>query len=136
MLFITLKVYFLAVYENSKSCVLDIRVASIFRLVQEENYYQQCQRITYTICGFNIIIFVVCFIKRKISEPIFLDFRIPLILLTNRCHLLMIMYDLQDIKHYEKLKKLYSIKKKSDDSPMETPTDAVIVDVVMEPMET
>lgn len=42
----------------------------------------------------------------------------------------------KDIKHYEKLKKLYSIKKKSDDSPMETPTDAVIVDVVMEPMET
>ncbi|XP_043251788.1 nuclear valosin-containing protein-like [Colletes gigas] len=42
----------------------------------------------------------------------------------------------KDIKHYEKLKKLYSIKKKSDDTPMETPTDAVIVDVVMEPMET
>ncbi|KZC05562.1 Nuclear valosin-containing protein-like [Dufourea novaeangliae] len=42
----------------------------------------------------------------------------------------------KDIKHYEKLKKLYSIKKKSDESPMETPTDAVIVDVVMEPMET
>ncbi|XP_053974269.1 nuclear valosin-containing protein-like isoform X1 [Hylaeus volcanicus] len=42
----------------------------------------------------------------------------------------------KDIKHYEKLKKLYSIKKKSDDTLMETPTDAVIVDVVMEPMET
>ncbi|XP_076234695.1 nuclear valosin-containing protein-like smid isoform X2 [Calliopsis andreniformis] len=42
----------------------------------------------------------------------------------------------KDIKHYEKLKRLYSIKKKSDDTPMETPTDAVIVDVVMEPMET
>ncbi|XP_076656606.1 nuclear valosin-containing protein-like smid isoform X2 [Halictus rubicundus] len=42
----------------------------------------------------------------------------------------------KDIKHYEKLKKLYSIKKKSDDSPMDTPTDAAIVDVVMEPMET
>ncbi|XP_050592650.1 nuclear valosin-containing protein-like isoform X1 [Bombus affinis] len=42
----------------------------------------------------------------------------------------------KDIKHYEKLKKLYSIKKKSDDTPMETPTDTPIVDVVMEPMET
>nr|XP_033330799.1 nuclear valosin-containing protein-like [Megalopta genalis]XP_033330800.1 nuclear valosin-containing protein-like [Megalopta genalis]XP_033330801.1 nuclear valosin-containing protein-like [Megalopta genalis] len=42
----------------------------------------------------------------------------------------------KDIKHYEKLKKLYSIKKKSDDYPMETPTDTAIVDVVMEPMET
>ncbi|KOC61098.1 Nuclear valosin-containing protein-like [Habropoda laboriosa] len=42
----------------------------------------------------------------------------------------------KDIKHYEKLKKLYSIKKKSDDTPMETPIDTPIVDVVMEPMET
>ncbi|OAD57159.1 Nuclear valosin-containing protein-like [Eufriesea mexicana] len=42
----------------------------------------------------------------------------------------------KDIKHYEKLKRLYSIKKKSDDTPMETPIDTPIVDVVMEPMET
>lgn len=42
----------------------------------------------------------------------------------------------KDIKHYEKLKKLYSIKKKLDDTPMETPVDTPIVDVVMEPMET
>ncbi|KAK1117059.1 hypothetical protein K0M31_016984 [Melipona bicolor] len=42
----------------------------------------------------------------------------------------------KDIKHYEKLKRLYSIKKKSDDTPMETPIDTPMVDVVMEPMET
>ncbi|CAK9821338.1 Nuclear valosin-containing protein-like [Anthophora retusa] len=42
----------------------------------------------------------------------------------------------KDIKHYEKLKKLYSIKKKSDNTPMETRIDTPIVDVVMEPMET
>lgn len=42
----------------------------------------------------------------------------------------------KDIKHYEKLRKLYSVRKKSDDTPMETPIDAPIVDVVMEPMDT
>lgn len=45
-------------------------------------------------------------------------------------------YILQDIKHYEKLSKLYSIKKNSEVTPMETPLDAPVVDVVMEPMET
>lgn len=42
----------------------------------------------------------------------------------------------KDIKHYEKLSKLYSIKKNSEVTPMETPLDAPVVDVVMEPMET
>ncbi|XP_076749603.1 nuclear valosin-containing protein-like smid [Xylocopa sonorina] len=42
----------------------------------------------------------------------------------------------KDVKHYEKLKRLYSIKKKSDDTSMETPIDTPIVDVIMEPMET
>ncbi|XP_017887180.1 nuclear valosin-containing protein-like [Ceratina calcarata] len=42
----------------------------------------------------------------------------------------------KDIKHYEKLKKIYSIRKKSDDTDMETPVDTPIVDVVMESMET
>ncbi|XP_020295662.1 nuclear valosin-containing protein-like [Pseudomyrmex gracilis] len=42
----------------------------------------------------------------------------------------------KDIKHYEKLSKMYSVKKNSDITPMETPIDTPIVDVVMEPMET
>ncbi|XP_029170437.1 nuclear valosin-containing protein-like [Nylanderia fulva] len=42
----------------------------------------------------------------------------------------------KDIKYYEKFSKLYSIKKNSEVMPMETPIDAPIVDVVMEPMET
>ncbi|EFN61467.1 Nuclear valosin-containing protein-like [Camponotus floridanus] len=42
----------------------------------------------------------------------------------------------KDIKYYEKFSKLYSIKKNSEVTPMETPIDAPIVDVVMEPMET
>ncbi|XP_071560797.1 nuclear valosin-containing protein-like isoform X2 [Temnothorax nylanderi] len=49
----------------------------------------------------------------------------------------------KDIKHYEKLRKLYSVRKNPDpevtpmDTPLEvTPMDAPIVDVVMEPMET
>lgn len=56
----------------------------------------------------------------------------------NKCklHLLSANHNLQDIKHYEKLKKLYSIKKKTDDTPMETPIDTPILDVIMEPMET
>ncbi|KYM77659.1 Nuclear valosin-containing protein-like protein [Atta colombica] len=46
-----------------------------------------------------------------------------------------------DIKHYEKLSKLYSIRKNPEVTPMDTPVevtpmDAPIVDVVMEPMET
>ncbi|KAL6445350.1 hypothetical protein ACFW04_002273 [Cataglyphis niger] len=41
----------------------------------------------------------------------------------------------EDIKYYEKFSKLYSVKK-SEVIPMETPIDAPIVDVVMEPMET
>lgn len=46
------------------------------------------------------------------------------------------IYIIQDIKYYEKFSKLYSIKKNSEVTPMETPIDAPIVDVVMEPMET
>ncbi|KAG7210368.1 hypothetical protein KM043_011903 [Ampulex compressa] len=42
----------------------------------------------------------------------------------------------KDIKHYEKLKKLYSVRKNSDITPMDTPLVAPMVDVVMEPMET
>ncbi|XP_071651643.1 nuclear valosin-containing protein-like isoform X1 [Temnothorax longispinosus] len=44
----------------------------------------------------------------------------------------------KDIKHYEKLSKLFSIRKNPDPevTPMDTPLDAPIVDVVMEPMET
>ncbi|KAL0107772.1 hypothetical protein PUN28_014802 [Cardiocondyla obscurior] len=50
----------------------------------------------------------------------------------------------KDIKHYEKLSKLYSARKNSEvtsmetpmETPMETRLDAPIVDVVMEPMET
>lgn len=43
----------------------------------------------------------------------------------------------KDIKYYEKFSKLYSIKKNSEVTPMDTPIDAPpIVDVVMEPMET
>ncbi|KYN16964.1 Nuclear valosin-containing protein-like protein [Trachymyrmex cornetzi] len=46
-----------------------------------------------------------------------------------------------DIKHYEKLSKLYSVRKNPEvtpkDTPVEvTPLDVPIVDVVMEPMET
>ncbi|KAG5331333.1 NVL protein, partial [Acromyrmex charruanus] len=46
-----------------------------------------------------------------------------------------------DIKHYEKLSKLYSVRKNPEVTPMDTPVevtpmDAPIVDVVMEPMET
>ncbi|XP_070165935.1 nuclear valosin-containing protein-like [Polyergus mexicanus] len=41
-----------------------------------------------------------------------------------------------DIKYYEKFSKLYSVRKNSEVTPMETPIDAPIVDVVMEPMET
>jgi hypothetical protein len=39
------------------------------------------------------------------------------------------------MRHYEKLRKQYSIKKNSEVTPMETPID-VPIDVVMEPMET
>lgn len=42
----------------------------------------------------------------------------------------------KDIKHYEKLSKLYSARKNPEVTPMDTPIDAPIVDVVMEPMET
>lgn len=42
----------------------------------------------------------------------------------------------KDIKHYEKLSKLYSARKNPETTPMDTPVDAPIVDVVMEPMET
>ncbi|XP_012214772.1 nuclear valosin-containing protein-like isoform X2 [Linepithema humile] len=46
----------------------------------------------------------------------------------------------KDIKHYEKLSKLYSVKKSSEitpmETPIETPIDAPIVDVIMESMET
>ncbi|XP_032669181.1 nuclear valosin-containing protein-like isoform X2 [Odontomachus brunneus] len=41
----------------------------------------------------------------------------------------------KDIKHYEKLSKLYSVKKSPETTPMEMPTDTPITDVVMEPME-
>lgn len=46
------------------------------------------------------------------------------------------IYILQDIKYYEKFSKLYSVRKNSEVTLMETPIDAPIVDVVMEPMET
>ncbi|KAL6262355.1 hypothetical protein P5V15_007444 [Pogonomyrmex californicus] len=42
----------------------------------------------------------------------------------------------KDIKHYEKLSKLYSARESSKLTPMDTPVDAPIVDVVMESMET
>ncbi|XP_018404185.1 PREDICTED: nuclear valosin-containing protein-like [Cyphomyrmex costatus] len=47
----------------------------------------------------------------------------------------------KDIKHYEKLSKLYLARKNPEITPMDTPVevtplDAPIVDVVMEPMET
>ncbi|XP_011161117.1 nuclear valosin-containing protein-like isoform X2 [Solenopsis invicta] len=42
----------------------------------------------------------------------------------------------KDMKQYEKLSKLYSGKKNPEVTPMDTPVDASIVDVVMEPMET
>lgn len=42
----------------------------------------------------------------------------------------------KEIKHYEKLKKMYSVRKNSEVVPMDTPIEAPIVDVVMEPMET
>ncbi|KAK2580628.1 hypothetical protein KPH14_007738 [Odynerus spinipes] len=42
----------------------------------------------------------------------------------------------KEIKHYEKLKKLYSVRKNSEVTPMDTPIETPIVDVVMEPMET
>jgi len=40
------------------------------------------------------------------------------------------------MKHYEKLSKLYLARKDPEVTPMDTPVDAPIVDVVMEPMET
>lgn len=42
----------------------------------------------------------------------------------------------KEIKHYEKLRKLYSVRKDSEVTPMDTPLETPIVDVIMEPMET
>ncbi|XP_011865360.1 PREDICTED: nuclear valosin-containing protein-like [Vollenhovia emeryi] len=42
----------------------------------------------------------------------------------------------EDVKHYEKFSKLYSARKNSQVTPMDTPLDAPIVDVVMASMET
>ncbi|EFN84409.1 Nuclear valosin-containing protein-like [Harpegnathos saltator] len=40
----------------------------------------------------------------------------------------------KDIKHYEKLSKIYSVKN-SEVTPMDTPADTPVTDVIMEPME-
>ncbi|XP_020709562.2 nuclear valosin-containing protein-like isoform X2 [Athalia rosae] len=42
----------------------------------------------------------------------------------------------KDVKHYEKLRKIYSPVKEPDVTPMETPIDAQLVDPTMEAMET